>query len=224
MSDGTVPQAGQNRPQLWVDHMEMNEVIRQRRADLGMAQGDLAAKVGVDRRQIRRYEAGETQPTLPMAKTIARALGITIDELAGDETHRVDLTGDWWACWQSWKDGAEVINPHEVRMTQRGDAVEIVAVTRGTPLEDGGYMWRGEMRVWDNEILMGWYTADEGAVRSKGTLYFVLHQHGIHATGRWVGLSYDGPIITGWSALARAEDEVVALMDTLRNDQNASTP
>jgi len=224
VSDGTVPQAGQNRPQLWVDHMEMNEVIRQRRADLGMAQGDLAAKVGVDRRQIRRYEAGETQPTLPMAKTIARALGITIDELAGDETHRVDLTGDWWACWQSWKDGAEVINPHEVRMTQRGDAVEIVAVTRGTPLEDGGYMWRGEMRVWDNEILMGWYTADEGAVRSKGTLYFVLHQHGIHATGRWVGLSYDGPIITGWSALARAEDEVVALMDTLRNDQNASTP
>ncbi|MGH3611546.1 MAG: helix-turn-helix transcriptional regulator [Pseudonocardia sp.] len=203
--------------------MEMNEVIRQRRADLGMSQGDLAAKVGVDRRQIRRYEAGETQPTLSVAKTIARALGITIDELAGDETHRIDLTGDWWACWQSWKDGREVINPHEVRMTQRGEAVEVVAVTRGTPLEDGGYMWRGEMRVWDNEILMGWYTADEGAVRSKGTLYFALHQHGIHATGRWVGLSYDGPIVSGWSTLARSEDEVVALMDTLRSEQKART-
>ena len=38
---------------------------------------------------------------------------------------------------------------------------------------------------------MGWYIADEGAVRSKGTLYFTLHQHGISATGRWVGLSYD---------------------------------
>lgn len=202
--------------------MEMNEVIRQRRANLGMSQGDLAAKVGVDRRQIRRYEAGETQPTLPMAKMIARALGITIDELAGDETHRVDLTGDWWACWQSWKDGAEVINPHEVRMTQRGDAVEIVAVTRGTPLDEGGYMWRGEMRVWDNEILMGWYTADEGAVRSKGTLYFTLHQHGVNARGRWVGLSYDGPIVSGWSALARSEEEVVSLMDDLRNEEKAS--
>lgn len=200
----------------------MNEVIRQRRANLGMSQGDLAAKVGVDRRQIRRYEAGETQPTLPMAKMIARALGITIDELAGDETHRVDLTGDWWACWQSWKDGAEVINPHEVRMTQRGDAVEIVAVTRGTPLDEGGYMWRGEMRVWDNEILMGWYTADEGAVRSKGTLYFTLHQHGVNARGRWVGLSYDGPIVSGWSALARSEEEVVSLMDDLRNEEKAS--
>lgn len=202
--------------------MEMNEVIRQRRGELGMSQGDLAAKVGVDRRQIRRYEAGETQPTLSVAKTIARALGITIDELAGDETHRVDLTGDWWACWQSWKDGREVINPHEVRMTQRGDNIDIVAVTRGTPVEDGGYLWRGEMRLWDNEILMGWYIADEGAVRSKGTLYFVLHQHGIQATGRWVGLSYDGPIISGWGALARSEDEVVRLMGTLRNEQKAS--
>ncbi|MGH3569098.1 MAG: helix-turn-helix transcriptional regulator [Pseudonocardia sp.] len=38
----------------------MNEVIRQRRSELGMSQGDLATKVGVDRRQIRRYESGET--------------------------------------------------------------------------------------------------------------------------------------------------------------------
>jgi transcriptional regulator with XRE-family HTH domain len=203
--------------------MEMNEVIRQRRSELGMSQADLATKVGVDRRQIRRYESGETQPTLSMAKTIARALGITIDELAGDETHRVDLTGDWWACWQTWKDGVEVATPHEVRMTQRGDNVEIVATTRGTPLDHGGYMWRGEMRLWDNEILMGWYTADEGAVRSKGTMYFTLHQHGIHMTGRWVGLSYDGPIITGWAAIARTEDEVTTLMNTLRTDEKASS-
>lgn len=203
--------------------MEMHEVIRQRRAELGMSQGDLAAEVGVDRRQIRRYESGETQPTLPVAKAIARALGITIDELAGDETHRVDLTGDWWACWQTWKDGAEVLNPHQVHVSQRGDTVEIVAVTRGTPLEGGGYLWRGETRLWDNEILLGWYIADEGAVRSKGTLYFVLHQHGIHLTGRWVGLSYDGPIITGWGAIARTEDEVTALMNTLRTEEKART-
>ena len=203
--------------------MEMHEVIRQRRDELGMSQGDLAAKVGVDRRQIRRYEAGETQPSLSVAKTIARALGISIDELAGDETHRIDLTGEWWACWQTWKDGQEVATPHEVRMSQRGDTVEIVATTRGTPVEGGGYLWQGEMRVWDNEVLMGWYVANEGAVRSKGTMYFTLHQHGINAVGRWVGLSYDGPIITGWAALARTEDEVVALMNKLRNDEKAST-
>ena len=53
-------------------------------------------------------------------------------------------------------------------------------------------------------------------------MYFTLHQHGINAVGRWVGLSYDGPIVTGWGALARTEDEVVALMDKLRNDEKAS--
>jgi len=52
-------------------------------------------------------------------------------------------------------------------MRQRGDNIEIIAMTRGTPLEGGGYMWRGEMKVWDYEILMGWYVADEGAVRPK---------------------------------------------------------
>ena len=201
------------------ESVEMSEVIRQRRDELGLSQAELAAKVGVDARQIRRYEGGETQPTLAVAKAIARALGITIDELAGNETHRVNLTGDWWACWQTWNNGVEVINPHEIRMSQRGDTVEVLAITRGTPIEGGGYLWQGEMRIWDNEVLMGWYVANEGAVRSKGTMYFTLHQHGISAVGRWVGLSFDGPIVTGWAALARTEDDVVALMDTLRDEK-----
>lgn len=83
-------------------------------------------------------------------------------------------------------------------------------------MEEGGYLWRGEMKLWDNEILMGWYVADEGAVRSKGVMYFVLHQHGIHTAGRWVGLSYDGPIITGWGAMAHTKDEVLAVMAHLK--------
>jgi periplasmic divalent cation tolerance protein len=57
-------------------------------------------------------------------------------------------------------------------------------------------IWRGwipgELRLWDNEILIGWYAANDGSVRSKGTMYFVMHPHGISATGHWVGLSYDG--------------------------------
>ena len=36
------------------------------------------------------------------------------------------------------------------------DANPCVAVTRGTPLEDGGYMWRGELRLWPT--ISGWGT------------------------------------------------------------------
>lgn len=203
--------------------MDMRDVMRRRRAELGLSQAELAAKVGVDRRQIRRYESGGTQPTLTVARAIARALGVTIDELAGEDQQRVDLSGDWWACWQTWRDGVEVINPHQVRIRQQGQVVEMEATTRGTPLEEGGYLWRGELRLWDNEILTGWYIAEEGAVRSKGTLYLVVHQHGIHMSGRWVGLSYDGPIVTGWGAIAQTEDDVVALMGQLKEKGPTAT-
>ena len=45
--------------------------------------------------------------------------------------------------------------------------------------EEGGYHWSGELRLGDNEILMGWYAANYGSIRSKGTFDFVLHPHGL---------------------------------------------
>ncbi|MHB8188412.1 MAG: helix-turn-helix domain-containing protein [Dermatophilaceae bacterium] len=194
----------------------MSEVIRGRRAELGMSQAQLAAIAGVDTRQIRRYESGEQQPMLSVAVAIAEALGITVGQLAGESTRRVVLTGDWWACWQTFKDGQEVLTMQQVRFVQRGDDLRVEATTRGIPVEDGGYLWRGEMRLWDNEILMGWYAADDQAIRSKGTMYLVLHPHGQSMTGRWVGLSYDGALVTGWSAMAKTQEEADRLMHELK--------
>ncbi len=62
----------------------MPEVIRRRRTELGMSQADLGAAAGVDARQIRRYEAGQSQPVLSVAAAIADALGISISELVPD--------------------------------------------------------------------------------------------------------------------------------------------
>src|SRR5437016_5406551 len=125
-----------------------------------MTQAQLGAAVGVDSRQIRRYEAGETQPTFAVAAAIAKALQVSLDNLAGEPVHRIDLSGDWWACWQTFFNGSEVINPHQIHIRQHGDMAELVATTRGTPLEEGGYLWRGEAKLWDNEILLGWYVAN----------------------------------------------------------------
>jgi transcriptional regulator with XRE-family HTH domain len=197
--------------------MEMAEVMRQRRDELGMSQAELAAAAGVGVRQIRRYESGEQHPVLPVAVSIANALRVTVGELAGQTTgHRVNLTGDWWASWQTFKDGEEVITAQEVRLSQRGDLIEVRTTTRGITVEEGGYHWQGELRLWDNEILMGWYAASDGSVRSKGTMYFVLHPHGISMTGRWVGLSYDGAIVTGYGAMGKSEDNARNLITQLK--------
>lgn len=197
----------------------MADVMRQRRSELGMSQADLASATGVGVRQIRRYEAGEQQPVLTVAVAIAEALRISVGELAGMPSHRINLAGDWWASWQTSKDGDEVITAQEVLMTQQGELIEIHTTTRGIAVEDGGYHWHGELRLWDNEILMGWYAANDGSVRSKGTFYFVLHPHGLSMTGRWVGLSYDGKIMTGWGGIGKSEVEARELIEQLKESE-----
>ena len=196
--------------------MKLPEVMRRRRTELGMSQAALAKAVGVDVRQIRRYEAGDHQPAFSVAVNIADVLGISLDELAGTFEHRVDISGDWMACWQSQREGIEDIRIQPVRLRQRGELIQAEALARGRPFEQGGYLWRGELRLWDNEILMGWYAATDGSVRSKGTMYYVLHPHGISMTGRWVGLSYDGRIVTGWASMAKSEDEARQLVASLK--------
>jgi transcriptional regulator with XRE-family HTH domain len=199
--------------------VEMGEVLRQRRAELGMSQADLAAAAGVDKRQIRRYEAGEQQPVLSVAVAIANALDISVGELAGLPSHKINLSGNWWASWQTSKDREEVITLQEVRFRQEGDRIEVETTTRGVSVEEGGYHWRGELRLWDNEVLMGWYAATDGSVRSKGTMYFVLHPHGQRMAGRWVGMSYDGKIVSGWGAMARDTDIATATIQELKDQE-----
>lgn len=190
-------------------------MLRVRRTERGMSQADLAAAAGVDKRQIRRYEAGEQQPVLSVAVAIANALDISVGELAGLPGHEIRLSGDWWASWQTWKDGEEVITMQEVHFRQEGQRLSVETTTRGIRVEDGGYHWHGELRIWDNEVVMGWYAATDGSVRSKGTMYFVLHPHGQQMSGRWVGMSYDGKIVSGWGAMARDTDTATAIIEDL---------
>ena len=67
----------------------------------------------------------------------------------------------------------EKIATQEVEIKQEGSTLHLTTLTRGLSAEEGGYHWSGEMRLWDNEILMGWYASNDGSIRSKGTMYFV---------------------------------------------------
>ncbi len=197
----------------------MGEVIRRRRDQIGMSQAELARAAGVDARQIRRYESGEQQPLFSVAVAIAQALRIPISELAETPEHRVKLSGTWWASWQTYRGGIEKIATQQVEMQQEGEFIRVSTVTHGLSTDEGGYHWSGELRLWDNEILMGWYASTEGSIRDKGTMYFVLHPHGLYMAGRWVGLSYDGKIVTGYGSMARSHDEAEAAITRLKQDQ-----
>ena len=68
---------------------------------------------------------------------------------------------------------------------------------------------------------MGWYAANDGSIRSKGTMYFVLHPHGLNMSGRWVGLGYDDKIMTGWGSMARTAEEAEAVIEPTQPAQRA---
>ncbi len=190
------------------DYMDFSEVIRSRRTALGLSQAQLAQRAGVSPRQLARYEAGEQQPVLSAAVTLADALGISLTQLAGQVSYELDLSGDWWAAWQTWKDGEPRVDTHTLEIRQNGEVLQLAA-DRAAPVAEGSYQWQGELRLWDNEALVGWYHSTDAAVRSKGTLYLSLNPHGDCAWGRWVGMSYDGPVVTGLGAIARTEQLAV---------------
>lgn len=59
--------------------------LRNRRLQLLMSQEELAKKIGVTQTTIWLYERGEATPKIEIALRLARALGMTVEQLAGDE-------------------------------------------------------------------------------------------------------------------------------------------
>ncbi|MBV8350628.1 MAG: helix-turn-helix transcriptional regulator [Mycolicibacterium sp.] len=76
--------------------MAVSEVIRTRRNQLGLTQSQLADAIGVNLRQVVRYEAGEQEPAFSVAVRLADSLDISLAELAGEVPTGLNLNGEWW--------------------------------------------------------------------------------------------------------------------------------
>lgn len=57
---------------------ELGRVVRARREQLGMTQGQLAERTGLKQPAVARFEAGGTMPTIPMLERLADALGMRL--------------------------------------------------------------------------------------------------------------------------------------------------
>lgn len=198
--------------------MATNDVIAHHRSRKGLSQQQLGELVGVTERQIYRYEKGEQAPTLPIAVKLADALDISLMELAGRSSSGPNLGGEWWASWQTWKDGVERIDTHPLHVIQDGDFL-ILDGERAqgeNAIEAGDYAWVGELKLHRTTgTLIGWYESNDEGVRTAGAYYFALHPQGEHAVGIWAGLDYDGIVVRGWGTLARskvvAEQQLLAI-------------
>lgn len=59
----------------------MENIIRNRRKELGLSQEELAKKCSVSRQTVNAIENNKYDPTLSLAFSLARELRLTVDEL-----------------------------------------------------------------------------------------------------------------------------------------------
>jgi transcriptional regulator with XRE-family HTH domain len=72
----------------WLITMQLATRLLQLRKQKGLSQQALADAVGLHVTQIKRYEAGATQPSLEALKKIAITLGVSTDFLLFEEAER----------------------------------------------------------------------------------------------------------------------------------------
>lgn len=206
--------------------MELGDIMRAQRQRFGMSQSDLAKASSLSLRQIARYESGEQQPALTAAIRMANVLGISLDELAGLEETDYDLSGLWWiSFYRDFIDDDDMpIRTQAVTAIQRGQKLMLDADDVGMGDPPGSFPWRGELRIWDNEALVGWFRASETDHRDKGTLYFQLDM-GQPGIGIWTGFhSGKRRSHSGWAALGRNPNISDSLVHELVHGERPKKP
>ena len=63
----------------------MRNEVRRLREDRGLSQAALGSELGVSRQTVNSLETGRYDPSLPLAFTLARFFGLTIEEIFHDE-------------------------------------------------------------------------------------------------------------------------------------------
>lgn len=61
--------------------VDMENIIRNKRKELGLSQEELAKKCGVSRQTVNAIENNKYDPTLALAFCLAKKLQVTVDEL-----------------------------------------------------------------------------------------------------------------------------------------------
>ena len=190
------------------------DAIRVNRVKLGLTQAQLAREIGVDTRQINRYETGETEPTLAIARRLADKLRITMDELAGGLS---PLNGTWHSAWHNLNPADDkTLYTGAVELAQQGHHLTIQPLrSRGSGQETGTdateLAWNAEVFV-DVETLLGGYRVDTSAFRGRGLLN-LTHQ-ATTIEGTWVRIALTGSS-TGKLVLARSVDFAVERLNQL---------
>lgn len=188
--------------------------IRSAREAAGLSQTELAHLVGVESNQVSRWERDASPPGLENFDRIATSLKVSMDELAGKVPLGVDLSGQWYAAWQTWRVGLRSINTHGLSASHYGERVKFEA--------DGDYEWFGDFK-YRLGFLKGEYVATESGRPASGTMFLPITADNQTAFGSWSGITGEGKLGNGWGVISRSESYASDLLKKLIHDPASVT-
>ena len=74
--------------------MKLGETILKKRQERGLSQEKLAELIGVSRQAVSKWEVGDAIPDTDKLIPLAKALGITVDELLGNAPEEEEIQED----------------------------------------------------------------------------------------------------------------------------------
>lgn len=120
-----------------------------------------------------------------------------------DNDH-IDVTGHWFAVWQTSVNNEIIHNTEETEMKQKGKTVAFKNLERSAENPKGGYLWDAELHFYHGRTLMGWYfPKKEENNSSKGIMYLSFSSQRKIFLGKWVGAGYDGELTSGLVVIAK---------------------
>lgn len=134
------------------------------------------------------------------------------------DNDNIDVSGDWYAAWQTSVNGNEVLNTEQLTIKQRGKTVIIENRERAPENPDGGYLWHSKLQFYHGRNLMGWYfPKKEENNTSKGIMFMTYFSPMKLFIGKWSGCGYDGELENGFLVFAKSRDIAKVKLQELVN-------
>ena len=112
-------------------------------------------------------------------------------------------------------DGHPNINTEVVTVAQARRRLRLENLHRSPENPIGGYLWRGEGTLHDNQAVTLSYAATEARVTSRGVLYLIVNPSGDYLVGRWIGCNLDSNLSWGFGVLAKDKERGMTKMELL---------
>lgn len=133
-----------------------------------------------------------------------------------EDNNNIDITGEWFAAWQTSIENIDNLNTEKLSIVQRGQTVKMKNLEKAPENPKGGYFWEGQLQFFHGRSLMGWYIPVKTEnLTSKGIMFLSYQSTKKTFYGKWVGTSYDGELSNGFVVISKERDRSMAFLRDL---------